>query len=114
MGPGLGGSAGGANQAEEAVGLVVDPGAEEQRLSVARYAVSEPQTPQPVDLDRVAVRPVQLAQPVAGPDVVGVDPAVAEVADEEGVAEPAESGRRLHEAPRRVERSPAHDAVHEE
>jgi len=56
----------GADRAEEAVGLVVDPGAEEQRPSVACHAVSEPEAPEAVDLDGVAVRPVQPAEPVPG------------------------------------------------
>ena len=57
---------GGADHAEEAVGLVVDPGAEQQRLAVARHAVSEPQAPEAVDLNGVAVRPAELAEPLAG------------------------------------------------
>src|SRR6476646_4523614 len=63
---------GGVDQAEEAVGLVVDPGAEQQRVAVARHAVSEPQAPEAVDLDSVAVRTAKLAEPLAGADVVGV------------------------------------------
>ena len=47
-------------------------------------------------------------------DVVGVDLAVAEVADQQGVAEAAEPARRLHEAPGGVEPAPARDAVQQE
>jgi hypothetical protein len=100
-----------ADRTEEAVGLVIDPGAEEQRLSVARHAVSEPKAPEAVDLDGAAVRPVQPPEPVPGADVVGVDHAVAEVADEKGIAEAAEAGRCLHEAPRGVERAAARQPV---
>ena len=48
----------------------------------------------------------QLARAGAGGRVVGVDVAVAEVADEQVAAEPAEAARRQRQAPRRVERAP--------
>src|SRR5262245_37093245 len=41
---------------------------------------------------------------------VGPDPAVAEVADQQGTGEPAEARRRDRHAPRRVQRAAARDA----
>src|SRR4051794_41954474 len=90
--------------------LVMDAGAEQQVAGSTGDAVAESQAPQAVDGDRVAVGPAQLAQPLAGPEVVRVDAAVPEVSDQQRTAEAAEVGRCPHQAPGRVQRTVAGEA----
>src|ERR1700675_3580128 len=55
-------------------------------------AVAKGDAPQAVDRYRLPVRRLELADESAGGQVIGVDPAVAEVADEQAVAELAKPG----------------------
>src|ERR1700757_2065817 len=93
--------------AEQAMGLAIRPGGEEPLVCPSGVPVAEPKAPEPVDDDRPAVRLPQLAQVRAGGWAVDIDVPVPEVADEQIPAEPAESGRRQGQAPRRVERAAA-------
>src|SRR5262249_2716616 len=80
-------------------------GGEVQRGGVPRRgAVAELQRPQAGDGDGAAVGAFELAgEGVVVPGVVGVDVAVAEVADEQVAGERAEAGRGQGDAPGRVE-----------
>src|SRR3954449_4783069 len=78
---------------EQAVGFVLRTGGEQQFVRLCRVAVAEAQRPQPVDDDRVSVAVAQLAETPTGHRVEGVDATVAEVADEQGTAEPTEVRR---------------------
>jgi len=53
---------------EQAVGLAIGPGGEEQLAGLGGVAVAEPQAPEPVDDDWLAVRLPQLPRctPAAG------------------------------------------------
>src|SRR5581483_4475105 len=105
----------GADRPEQAVALVVRARGEEERVGRAVLAMAEPELerPEAVDLDRLSVRlaehpfarerPVRLRR-------VGDDPAVAEVADEQVAAEPAEVDRRERQAPGSVQEVVAADA----
>ena len=65
----------------------IEAGGEVDGVGVAAVAaVADLQRPQPVDLNRLAVGVLQLAQEVAGGGVEGVDAAVAEVAHSSRVA----------------------------
>ncbi len=70
--------------------LVIWPGREDQLVGLGGVPVAETQAPQAFDGHRVAVGPAELTQVRAGVRVVGVDVAIAEVADEQRSAEPAE------------------------
>src|SRR5258707_11725789 len=91
---------------EQAVGFTIGPGGEDQFAGLGGVPVAESQAPEPIDDDRLAVRPPQLAQVRARHGVVDVDVAVTEVPHEQVSAELAESGWRRGQAPRRVERAP--------
>src|SRR5512132_1814093 len=98
--------------AEQAVGLVVDAGGEQQGGRVAGDTVAEPQRPQPLDRDGAAVLVAQAATERPRPGVVGVDAAVAEVAHQQRAAEATEpGGRSLHQPPRGVQLAPADQAA---
>src|SRR6266496_1977867 len=99
-------SAGQYELSEQAVCLVIWPGSEDQLVGLGRVPVAETQAPQAFDGDRVAVGPAELTQVRAGVRVVGVDVAIAEVADEQRSAEPAEVVRGQGEPPWRVQRAP--------
>src|SRR5207248_1386973 len=91
---------------------VVGARSEEERARRAgETAVAEGDAPEAVDGDWPPVRAAKHA--VVGPTVGGaterIDPTVAEVADEQIAAEPAEAFRRERHPPRRVQRPhPAH------
>src|SRR5215471_1879420 len=80
--------------AEQAVRLVVGASGEEQLVGLRRVPVAEPQPPQAVDDDRLAIGLPQLAGASAGGRVVDVDVPVAEVTDEQITAKLAEVRRR--------------------
>src|SRR5437870_2011644 len=84
----------GVDRAEEAVGLVIRAGGEEQPAARSGgVVVPELERPQAVDRDRPAVAAAQLAAVLELPVRqlgIGVDLAVAEVADEEIAAEATE------------------------
>src|SRR4051812_17113849 len=107
------------DRAEEPVGLVVRAGREEQRVhgAVVRGSVAELERPQAVDRD---LQPVLVADDaLVIPGAVRelperLDDAVAEVADQQVARERAEpGGRRLSEAPRRVQPAVRGDAGQE-
>src|SRR2546421_5649379 len=75
--------------------------------SSTRRRGGKAQSPQAVNSDRAAARPAELALELAGRRVIGVDPAVAEVADQDVAAEGAEGRRRQGHRPGRVELSAA-------
>jgi hypothetical protein len=97
----------GRDLAEQAVGLIVGASGEIERVTVGVQESAEHQRPQAVDRDR----PVLLvAQFVLEPAAVveRVDPpgklaGIAEIADQDVAAEPAEAGGRASDAPGRVE-----------
>src|SRR5215469_15760947 len=99
--------------AEQAVRLVVRAGGEEQLAGLRRVPVAEPQTPQAVDDDRLAIGLPQLAAASAVVRVVDVDLTVAEVSNEQITAELAEVRRREGEPPRRVELAAGHQAANQ-
>src|SRR6478609_9342136 len=70
------------NHPQQPMRLFLDAGAEQQVVGSTGHAVAESQAPEAVDGDRVAVGPAQIAQPLAGLEVIRVDAAVAEVADQ--------------------------------
>src|SRR5262249_56843756 len=86
--------------AEQAVRLVLDAGREEERPRAAGGgAVAERQPPQVVDDDGVALGVGELAAAGAGLGVARADVAVAEVADQEVVAERAGAGGGREQPP---------------
>ena len=86
--------------------LVLDARREEERgLGAGGPAVAERQRPEPLDGDGVALGVGELAEEGAGAWVEGVDAPVAEVADQQGVAERAEPGRRRGQTPGGVQRA---------
>ena len=92
-----------------------DARGEVQRVGVATVGGTSAhrQAPQAGNRQRVAGRILQRAQPIAGERVVGVDGAVAEVADEQGAGVVAEEGRGHRHAPRRVQRATRYQAAAE-
>src|SRR5215467_4292827 len=101
------------NLPEQAVRLAIRSGGEEELACLGGVPVAEHEAPEPIDDDRLAVRLPQLAQVRAGGWTVGVDVSIPEVADEQIPAEPAETGRRQGQAPRRIERAAADQPVDE-
>src|SRR5260370_17861242 len=102
----------GLDGAEQPVCFVVPAGGEEQRGRVAgQAAVAEGQAPQPVDGDRVPGWVLQLAEERAGRRVEGADPAVAEVAHQQVIAEGAETCESQGQAPGGGERSAGGEAA---
>src|SRR6185295_1001878 len=103
----------GRHGAEDTVALVVGAGGEVQGRERPRTgAVPEADAPQAIDHQRVVVGGLEVAArlPCRARPREGVDPAVAEVADEEVATELAEAGmslavgrRRPRQTPRRVE-----------
>src|SRR5450432_3939625 len=93
------------DRAEEAVALVVGPGAEEHGTAVAGHAVPDLERPQAVDRDRLAGGITNDAEVAAVRPVVRVDVSVAEVANEQRAAELTEPRRCDGHAPRRIERA---------
>src|SRR6187200_2777230 len=83
------------DRSEQAVCFVVEARREEQRVrACARRRGGKAESPQPVDHDRAAAGRAEMALELATRRVVGVDPAVAEVADQDVAAERAEGRRR--------------------
>lgn len=92
-GGGTGCGLGQADRGEEAVVFAVDPGGEVEGVGArAPGPVAEGHPPDANVSDRVAGRVGELAQELPGLQVEGVDPAVAEVAHQQRVAEGAEVG----------------------
>src|SRR6478672_13941844 len=98
------------NDSQQPIRLIIDAGAEQQVVAATGHAVAEAQAPEAVDGDRTAVGPAQVAQPPAGLEVVRVDAAVTEVADQQRTAEAAEVRRCPHQTPGRVQRAVAGEA----
>src|SRR5262245_29984569 len=97
-----------AQRPKQAVRLLLGPGREVQRVSVAGgHAVAEDDAPQPVDHDRPAGLVLQLAEEFPVRRIEGLEMAVSEVADNECAAERPEIPGRQREAPRRVQMVPA-------
>ena len=97
-------------------GLLVRAGGEEQRVGrpvVREAALAELERPQAVDQDRLVIGTPERTDTLVAPvrlRLVGVDLAVAEVADEEIAAEGAEVRRSPSQAPRRVQLATGRDA----
>src|SRR2546425_3784637 len=89
------------------MGFVVRARGEVEVVRVARTGpVPEADTPEPVDSERLAVLPAKLALVLELAVLLrleDVDPAVAEVADEQVTARLAEVGRGHGETPRRIQ-----------
>src|SRR6266487_1243511 len=101
------------NLAQQPVGFLLGPGREDQLVRLGGVAVAEPQAPQAIDGDRIAVRLPKLTEVITGDRVVGVDVTVAEVADEQRPAERAETLRCESEAPGRVQRATGDESADE-
>src|ERR1700733_8982620 len=82
---------------------------EEQRIGFRLAAAAQSQGPQSVNHQCLAIGAVQLIDEMPLP-VEYVDPAVAEVADEDVAAESAEGIRGTRDAPRRIERPTTDEA----
>src|SRR3954468_7482782 len=98
---------------EQAVVLGVQTSGAQQRPRVTRHAVAEAQAPQTVVLNRHSVLPPQGPKEAARERVVRVDRAVAEIADEQRVAELSKAAGRYRQAPWGVERSARYESPHE-
>src|SRR5215218_5562402 len=102
---------------ERTRGFVVRSRREEELVvqPVVRRVAAEGDRPQAVDGDPLAGAVPELAVvvPLLAVPAIRVDPAVAEVADEEIVAEPAEVGWRPGEPPRRVQPTVGRDPPEE-
>ena len=86
-------------------------GEEQDVCRLAPGVIAEGEAPEILDFDLVAAGVAERAIEPPCPDVVREDPAVTEVTDEQGVAEPAEIRRSDREAPRRVQLAPADQAL---
>ena len=96
------------------MGLVVGASGEEERVRrpVVRGSVAELQRPQSVDHQSPAGSGAQLpgrCERAAGPPPESVDPAVAEVADQQVAAEATEGARCTSDAPGRIQLAAASD-----
>src|SRR5882724_8440293 len=90
--------------AEEPVCLVVNPGREKQLVMLpCRAIIAEAQAPQAIDRDALPLTLGEGTQEVTGVGIEGIDLAIAEIADDEGLAELAEVVRGEGQAPGRVE-----------
>ena len=108
------------DRAEQAVRLIVRPGGEEQRVHrPCASAVAEAKRPKALDLQGRPAGTVQHAEVLILAVVkyirriVGVNAAVAEVADEQVVAEGTEVSRRQRQPPRRVSVPSRRDAANQ-
>src|SRR5437870_511918 len=89
--------------AEQTIRLIVRAGGEIKRVGQPPiFAVAEPDGPQPVDDDRLALGVAHLPKRLAARKIEGVDLAVAEISDPQGAAEVTEFRRRDCHAPGRV------------
>src|SRR6266516_3334750 len=98
-------------RAEQSVGLPVRPRGEEYGRGVRARREGEP--PQPVDHGWVAGAIAHEVDEGAGTPIVGPDPTISEIADQEIVAERAEAGRRHGHGPRRVQVALARESLGE-
>src|SRR2546430_17729104 len=90
----------------------MEPRREEQCVrSSTRRRGGKAQSPQAVNSDRAAARAAELALELAGRRVIGIDPAVAEVADQDVAAEGPEGRRGKRHRPRGVELSSADEPL---
>src|SRR6266849_1510431 len=90
------------DRAEQAVALAVGAGGEKERVGARGAAAAQRQGPQAVDRQRLAVAAVELVDEVPAL-VEGVDPAVAEIADQDVAAEAAEGEGGARHGPGRIE-----------
>src|SRR5499427_5652942 len=90
---------------EEAVGLIIEPGGEEQGVRAARRkSIPECQAPQAVNRDRVVISAAELTEEPTGKSIEGVDATIAEITDQQCTTERAEIGGSESHAPGRVKR----------
>ena len=94
----------GRDRPKPTVVLVVRAGCEEQRVGARFGAAAQSQGPQLIDRQRLSVDAAQLAAKIPG-RAVGIDPAVAKIADQDIRAEAAEGKRGPRNAPGRVQRA---------
>src|SRR3984957_3903937 len=89
---------------KQTIGLVIRTGSEVERVGARFRAAAQGQGPQAVDNNRPAVHVLEWTQefPVG---IEYVDPAVAEIADQDVAAEPPKGGRRPCDAPWGIQRS---------
>src|SRR4051812_12892361 len=73
--------------------------------------VADRQTPQAVDRQRISIRIHKRLYENPGRGVVRVDPPIAEVTDQQGSADVAESGWRDRQSPGRIERALGNQAA---
>src|SRR6185295_1109880 len=84
--------------------LVVGARGEEERFGrLMLEPVAEGEAPQTVDHERLSGSPLEFAEESPGGGIVRADRPVAEVADQETIAENAKSGGSDREGPRRVQ-----------
>ena len=91
--------------AEQTVRLIVKPCGEEQDVRAAgQTSIPERQSPQAVNRNRIAISVSELVAEDTTDRIKGIDPPVAEIADQHVIAELAEIGGSQGQAPGRVER----------
>jgi len=97
--------------AEQTVRLIVKPCGEEQGVRAAgQTSIPERQSPQAVNRNRIAISVSELVAEDTTDRIKGIDPPVAEIADQHVMAERAEIGGSQGQAPGRVERPPRSEA----
>src|SRR5215813_2681697 len=90
-----------ANLTERSVLLIIRAGREVELVGItAHAAISEHQGPQTLDLDCSPPAVLQLSAKRSASGIERVDLAIAEITNQEMVAERAESGRRANHSPR--------------
>src|SRR5436190_15505588 len=97
------------DRSQQAVRFLEGTGREEEPvLRSGAGTIAELKRPQAVDLERRPILAMQWTQEqrfAAGREIVGIDAAIAEIADEQHAAESTELARRQGKAPRRVQRT---------
>src|SRR5262245_32931330 len=92
--------------------FVIHPGSEIDAVGVGVGAVvTRHEGPKAVDLDGLAVSPLQLAKVVIGLKVEHRNGAVAEIPDQEVISELTEAVRRDRESPRRIKVGMGRDSI---
>src|SRR5246127_5947282 len=87
-------------------------GREVEGVWISRAPCSKHHVPQTRIRNRLIIAVYQLAQKLAG-SVIGIDRAIAEIADEQIIGKLPEVCRRLHHAPGSIQRAPGGEALHE-
>jgi hypothetical protein len=94
----------GVDAAVQTVLLMAGPGREEQAVGrLTRQSVADAQAPQAVDFQRLAICCTELPEKIARGCIERIDGAIAEVADEEAIAEAPEVRGRKRDSPRCIQ-----------